>query len=86
MLSLSTVLENTNGRFFTVEFTKKDGTVRKMNARLGVTKHLKGGDCTLNREQFIIVFDVQAKGYRAINRDTILTVSCDGVLMFNTKV
>lgn len=82
MLSLSTVLENTNGRFFTVEFTKKDGTVRKMNARLGVTKHLKGGDCTLNREQFIIVFDMQAKGYRAINRDTILTVSCDGVLMF----
>lgn len=82
MLSLSTVLENTNGRFFTVEFTKKDGTARKMNARLGVTKHLKGGDCTLNREQFIIVFDMQAKGYRAINRDTILTVSCDGVLMF----
>lgn len=82
MLSLSTVLENTNGRFFTVEFTKKDGTVRKMNARLGVKKHLKGGDCTLNREQFIIVFDMQAKGYRAINRDTILTVSCDGVLMF----
>lgn len=82
MLSLSTILENTNGRFFTVEFTKKDGTVRKMNARLGVKKHLKGGDCTLNREQFIIVFDMQAKGYRAINRDTILTVSCDGVLMF----
>ena len=82
MLSLSTVLENTNGRFFTVEFTKKDGTVRKMNARLGVKKHLKGGACTLNREQFIIVFDMQAKGYRAINRDTILTVSCDGVLMF----
>ena len=30
-------------KFFSVEFYKKDGTLRKMQCRLGVTKHLKGG-------------------------------------------
>ncbi len=29
------------GRFFHVTFVKKDGTVRQMNARLGVKKYLK---------------------------------------------
>ena len=82
---LSSVLENTGGKFFTVEFLKKDGSIRKMNARTGVTKHLKGGDCTLDRSKFLIVFDVQAKDYRAINRESILSVTCEGVVMFNIK-
>ena len=36
-------------QFFTVEFTKADGSFRKMNCRLGVNKHHKGGrDCNTN--------------------------------------
>ena len=37
------ILQTTKGKFFTVEFVKKDGTLRKMNCRLGVAKDLKGG-------------------------------------------
>ena len=29
-------------RFFEVEFTKKDGSIRKMNARVSVSKYVKG--------------------------------------------
>jgi hypothetical protein len=85
MSFLSAILENTNGKFFTVEFVKKDGSIRKMNARLGVKKHLRGGECTLDREKFLIVFDMQSNGYRAINRESILSVSCEGALLFNAK-
>jgi len=78
-MELSQIIETSNGRFFTVSFIKKDGSTRVLNGRLGVEKHLKGGECTLDRAVFLIVYDVQSKGYRAINRDTIQSVTMDGV-------
>ena len=78
MSNLTALIEQSKGKFITVAFRKKDGTLRIMNCRLGVTKHLKGGECTLDRDQFIIVYDMQSKGYRAINRDTIESVTIEG--------
>lgn len=79
-MDLAKVIECSEGRFFTVEFVKKDGiTIRTLNGRLGVEKYLKGGDCTLDRTKFVIVYDVQARGYRAVNRETIISVKIDGV-------
>lgn len=60
-----------NGKIFTVEFIKRDGTTRVMNCRLGVTKYLVGGASTLNPKKYITVYDLQSKGYRAVNIDTI---------------
>ena len=65
---------SSNGKIFNVVFTKQDGTIRSMNARLGVTKHLKGGVSTLNTNEYITVFDMQKKAYRAINKKTIISV------------
>jgi hypothetical protein len=68
------------GKFFTVEFTKKDGSIRVMNARLGVTKALKGGEKSYNDNDFnyITAYDVKVKGYRTINVDTIKKIKCNG--------
>lgn len=63
-----------NGKIFSVEFIKKDGSRRLMNCRLGVTKHLKGGISTLDADRFITVYDLQSKGYRAIDKKTIINV------------
>ena len=60
--------------FFTVTFRKKDGTIRKMNARMDVKKHLKGGVSLLDPDQYLTVWDVQKKDYRAINKDNIIEV------------
>jgi len=65
---------SSNGKIFTVEFIKKDGTLRVINCRLGVTKHLKGGSSTLNPDKFITVYDLQSKGYRAIDKQSIKTL------------
>lgn len=78
-MKLSDIVAKTSGKFFTVTFIKKDGTIRALNGRLGVTKHLKGGQCTLDRDRFLIVYDVQSKGYRSVNVDTILSVNVDGL-------
>jgi hypothetical protein len=66
---------NSNGKFLTVTFRKKDGTIRVMNCRLGVTKHLKGGTSTLDPNKYITVYDLQSKGYRAISKENILSIT-----------
>lgn len=76
---LDQIIEQSNGRFFSVVFIKKDGTERHMVARLGVTKHLKGGQCTLDKSRYIVAYDVENGGYRSINRDTIISCKLDGV-------
>jgi len=82
-MNLDTIILNTNGKIFTCVFTKKDGSERTITARLGVTKHLKGGASTHNADDFITVFDMNAKdersSYRVINRSTIKAVTVDGI-------
>ena len=63
------------GRFVTVVFEKKDGSIRTLTGRMGVTKWLKGGQSTLDKDQFITIYDVVNKGYRAINREAIMSVT-----------
>jgi hypothetical protein len=75
---LASIVAESNGRFVSVTFIKKDGTERSMLCRLGVTKHLKGGESKLNADQYLTVFDVQKEAYRAINRDTIVSVKLAG--------
>ena len=72
--ALATKILNSSGKFFTVLFVKKDGTLRELNGRLGVIKHLKGGTSTLNPDKFITVYDLKSEGYRAIDKTTILEV------------
>ena len=74
MKNIEHIIEGFKGRIFTVTFTKKDGTIRKMNCRMGVTKYLKGGKCTLDKNKYIIVFDMQNNAYRAVNKETILDI------------
>ena len=71
--ALADKLEQSTG-FVTVTFLKADGTVRKMNCRMGVTKHLKGGKSTLDAAKYVTVYDMTKAAYRAINRDTIIDV------------
>lgn len=69
-----------DGKIFTVTFTKKDGTERVMNCRTGVKKHLKGGELKYSPldKGLLPVYDIQKKGYRMINASTIKEVKIQG--------
>jgi len=69
-----------SGQIFGVQFVKKDGSTRDMVARLGVTKHLKGGVKKYNPEDYnlITAFDMQKKEYRSISVDTLTQLKVDG--------
>lgn len=74
------LIAQTNGQIFGVTFMKKDGTVRDMNCRLGVKKHLKGGKLNYDPADYdlMTVFDIQKKEYRSIALNTLMTVSVGG--------
>jgi hypothetical protein len=74
-------INEASNKFITVTFVKKDGAVRKINGRMNVKKYLQGGSTTVDRDKFLILYSVQDKGYRAVNKDSILSVAIDGVVI-----
>jgi hypothetical protein len=73
---LKDLLVRQSGRFVGIEFTKKDGSVRSLNGRLGVVKHLRGPSGSTDRLDlpYITVYDVTARGYPSVNMATVSKV------------
>jgi hypothetical protein len=74
------LIKSTKGKIFTVSFIKKDGSLRRMNCRLGVKKHLKGGEMAYDPSEYDLlpVFDLQNEAYRMINLETLKEITVDG--------
>jgi WYL_2, Sm-like SH3 beta-barrel fold len=75
----ASMIEQSNGKMVTVTFIKQDGTTRVLNGRLGVKKYLKGGKLSTNTDEYINIYDVQNKGYRSVNRNTIVALRMQGI-------
>jgi hypothetical protein len=67
--SLSQDIDRTNGKFFTVKFVKKDGTLRRMTCRTGVSKGVTGKGLAFEPKEkgLKVVWSTDAEGYRMIN-------------------
>jgi hypothetical protein len=81
------LVNETNGQFFNILFVKKDGSLRSLNGRIGVKKHLAGGEWLRGHgakwPQYMPVYDVKVKGYRTLNLETAISMNFRGVtLMF----
>jgi hypothetical protein len=80
-MDLKQFLSNINeNQIFSVQFIKKDGTVRDMVARLHVKKGVKGVGLAFNpfEKGLLPVFDMQKQAFRMINLKTIKRVKSDG--------
>ena len=80
---LKAMIKSTKGRFFSAEFIKANGSKRKIIGRIGCHKGVKGVGRKFQKENLVTVFDAQAKEYRMINVDTMLTFKCGG---FNWEI
>ena len=71
-----------SGRIFSITFEKADGTVKTINARLGVHKHLNGKGMRYVPENYnlMVLWSMTDKGYRAVKRDKIKSIKSNGVL------
>lgn len=61
------------GKICSVEFVKKDGTKGRVWGRTGVWRHAKGQRVT-STKKYITFYDFN-KGYRSVNRSTIVSVN-----------
>lgn len=80
--TLEAFLRASEGQIFNVEFIKRtDGQLRKMNARIGVVKHLKGGTKKYDdtAKKLLTVFDMAKAAYRSIPLDSITYAKVNGV-------
>jgi hypothetical protein len=78
-MKVENVIELLGDKIFTVTFVKKDGTVRVLNGRRKVTKHLKGGELAYDpiEKGLIPVYDLKSEGYRMINSQTVLEIKSE---------
>jgi hypothetical protein len=82
------IINNTAGKFFTVTFVKKDGTIRTMTARTGVRKGVTGQGLKFNPSErnLKVVWSCDAEAFRMINLNTILGIKFKGKNYFNTVI
>jgi len=76
--------KKSNGTFFSCHFIKKNGEYRKMVARLGVTKGVKGIGRSYDEVKeynLLTVYDVQKKGFRRIQLGSIKHLQVKGELI-----
>jgi hypothetical protein len=63
------------GKIYSVLFQKKDGTLRKLNTRRGVRKHLAGGKSTLKDRPWIYTaYDIQKDAWRCFNITRVIEI------------
>lgn len=68
---------STRGKFFVCSFVKKNGEHRRMVARLGVRKYLRGGENMLaGHPHLVTVWDTEKRDYRCINTNTVTGFKC----------
>lgn len=67
------LIENAGTKIFTVFFRKKDGSLRRLIGRYGVTSYLKGGVLKYDPKAlgYTVVFDMEKREYRMVNTNTI---------------
>ena len=87
---IANIIRSQDGKTVTVTFIRrtddkktgaKAGDRRVLNGRLGVKKHLKGGELAYNPADYdlLTIFDMQKKDYRCIPLDAVESVVASGV-------
>jgi len=88
--TIATIIKSQDGKAVTVHFHRrtedkktgaKVGDLRILNGRLGVKKHLKGGELKYVPADYdlLTIFDMQKKDYRCIPLDAVIKVVADGI-------
>lgn len=69
-----------DGTICEVVFVKRDGTLRSLNGRLNVKKHLKGGTKAFDDKDYglITIYDLKNKGYRSFKVENLRKLKVKG--------
>lgn len=79
---IAKLVDVSGSRIVTIDYVSADGTVKTINGRLGVRKHVKGTGKTADSAKYLTVYKMQAASvtgggsqhYRTIRRDSVVAV------------
>jgi len=73
-------IKASKGRFLSVTFKQKDGTIRVLNGRTGVSVDVKGIGLSYDPDDFnnAIIRDVQIQQYRTVKQDALISAKIGG--------
>lgn len=79
--TITRLIENSNGKFMTVTFVKKDGQERTLNGRIGVHYNGEAAPSRFDAhiKPYLLLWEVKTRGFRRINLDTIKAINTAGV-------
>lgn len=77
------LISQTKGKFFRVDFIKKDNSIRRMICRTGVKKALKKGVNVAKKAnpELAIVWDGQKQEYRSFDTHRVLEIKFSGRIL-----
>lgn len=77
---LQNIINSTKGKFFTLEYSRKDGKVVKRCAKSKNLRILKGGKDTHENADTVRYYDVNKKAYRSFIPSNFLSLRIGGVV------
>lgn len=69
-------IKSTKGAFFSVKYTKADGSIRSACGKSFNKQALVGGESTHKESNSVPYWDVNKKAYRSFRADSVLEISC----------
>ena len=69
-------IESTKGRFFSITFQKKDGTLRTINAK---TMNSNGGKSCAADAGYVSVYNRNKKSWASVHPDRVHSISCGSI-------
>lgn len=83
MSEVENTIAATQGRFFSITFIKKDGSIRTINAKDRYQSHVKGvgspATDALKAEGYKFLFDRNRKGFFSYKPEKVLRIKCGGI-------
>jgi hypothetical protein len=83
MSEIENTIAATKGRFFSITFIKKDGSIRTINAKDRYRSHVKGTGSpatdALKAEGYRFLFDRNRKGFFSYKPEKVLRIKCGGI-------
>ena len=81
------IVKASKGRFVTITFRKKDGTLRTINGRIGVNYKGERADARMDSltDQYVLIYGMREKGFRRVNLDTIESVASEGTIVYSAS-
>ena len=78
-VTLSSIIKSAENKFVGLTFTKKDGSVRRMNGRFNVRSKTGRAPTTSGHAEYITIYDVKNSGFRTVNLDTVQSIRTGGI-------